>query len=470
MLEVSNQRAALGYDAAVKDERLRSVGLGWYLCKVVAATLILSGPYAVGIFRLTPASTSALLIGIAVSTHSLRNFRESTMHKVILSLLSVCLTATLFDLACRGAFPRTIWGRANALFEHRWPRLPLVQRYTPNVHYQGSMYGDLAGISGLKTDREERVETFITDAYGFRNEVSHSAQSPPLELIVLGDSFADGANTPQEQTLPVVFAREFRYRTRNLSMGGAGPWQEYINLSLEIDRASIRPEGAVLLWLIFTGNDLDDPCYSILEPSQLPWNGVFRSFLVSYGTFRERSPVRLLRLKAEFAARGTLGANANRTEVLRREFLDHKTILFSSVLAERRRRKREDILEHPNWPCFRATFSAMKKQASAKHLNVAIISVPSKEEVYSWVVDSRLPWSTRPDESPFSIALENISKEEGFLFLDLKPALVEASKSAWETSAALVWWRDDVHWNGRGQKEAAAVIKNKVLNLSLPDR
>jgi hypothetical protein len=333
------------------------------------------------------------------------------------------------------------------------------------------MYGDLAGISGLRADREERVETFITDAYGFRNAVSYSAQSPPLELVVLGDSFADGANTTQEQTLPGVFAREFHYQTRNLSMGGAGPWQEYINLALEIDRAPIRPEGAVLLWLIFTGNDLDDPCYSILEPEQLRSNGMFRSFLVSYGTFRDRSPVRLLRLKAEFAIRGALGSKAISTQVLlRREFLGDKTILFYSVLAERRSRKSEDILRHPNWPCFRSTFSAMKKLASAKHLNVAIISVPSKEEVYSWVLDNGLPWSTRPDPSPFSIALENISKEEGFTFLDLKPSLVTASKSAWETSGALVWWRDDVHWNGRGQREAASVIESKVLHLVLPAR
>jgi hypothetical protein len=173
----------------------------------------------------------------------------------------------------------------------------------------------------------------------------------------------------------------------------------------------------------------------------------------------------LLRLKAEFAIRGVLGSNAIRNQVLlRREFLNHKKILFYSVFAERRTRKSQDILGHPNWPCFRSTFSAMKKLASAKHLNVAIISVPSKEEVYSWVLDDGPPWSTRPDASPFSVALENMSKEEGFTFLDLKPSLVEASRSAWETSGALVWWRDDVHWNGRGQKEAASVIESKVLH------
>jgi hypothetical protein len=448
------------------------VKAGRYLCKVVAATMILSGPFAVGIFRLTPVTIPVLLIGIAVLVYSLRrNFGESTTQKVILPLLSVCLTVTLFDLVSRAFLPKTIWVRANAMFEHRWPPLPLVERYTPNVDYQGRMYGDLAGISGVRADREERVETFITDAYGFRNVVSYSAQSPPLELVVLGDSFADGANTTQEQTLPGVFARQFRYQTRNLSMGGAGPWQEFINLAIEIDRAPVSPEGAVLLWLIFTGNDLDDPCYSILEPEQLPWNGMFRSFLVSYGTFRERSPVRLLRLKAEFAIRGMLGSNANHTQVLlRREFLNHKSILFDSVLAERRSRKRQDILQHPNWPCFRSTFSAMKELASAKHLSVALISVPSKEEVYSWVLDNGPPWSTPPDRSPFSMALENISKEEGFTFLDLKPSLVGASKSAWDTSGALLWWRDDVHWNGRGQKEAASVIESKLLHRLLPAR
>ncbi len=86
------------------------VKAGRYLCKVVAATMILSGPFAVGIFRLTPVSISALLIAIALSIYSLRgNLDESTMYKVILLLLSVCVTVTLFDLISRAFLPKTIW-------------------------------------------------------------------------------------------------------------------------------------------------------------------------------------------------------------------------------------------------------------------------------------------------------------------------------------------------------------------------
>ena len=51
----------------------------------------------------------------------------------------------------------------------------------------------------------------------------------------------------------------------------------------------------------------------------------------------------------------------------------------------------------------------------------------------------------------------------GFRFLDLKPALVEASRQAYEKSGALLWWRDDTHWNGDGQRAAAAAVYENLL-------
>src|SRR5260370_30755330 len=107
--------------------------------------------------------------------------------------------------------------------------------------------------------------------------------------------------------------------------------------------------------------------------------------------------------------------------------------------------------------------SGMTKRGEEKHMEIAIVVVPSKEEVYSWVLDNGTPWSTSPEPSGFSTVLKNVSAEEGFRFLDLKPFLIDASKRAWEDSGELLWWYDDIHWHVRGQKEAAPVIDRELV-------
>ena len=71
-----------------------------------------------------------------------------------------------------------------------------------------------------------------------------------------------------------------------------------------------------------------------------------------------------------------------------------------------------------------------------------------------------LPWSADGGPSGFSAVLHGLCEQHGFPFLDLKPTLVEASRQDYEKSGALLWWRDDTHWNGDGQRAAAATIYN----------
>jgi hypothetical protein len=56
-----------------------------------------------------------------------------------------------------------------------------------------------------------------------------------------------------------------------------------------------------------------------------------------------------------------------------------------------------------------------------------------------------------------------LCEQHGFRFLDLKSALVEASRREYETTGALLWWYDDTHWNGDGQRAAAAAIYETLL-------
>jgi hypothetical protein len=108
----------------------------------------------------------------------------------------------------------------------------------------------------------------------------------------------------------------------------------------------------------------------------------------------------------------------------------------------------------------------MGRLAGERRLTVAVALVPSKEEVYSWVLDGAPPWSTRVEPSGLSNVVRGLCEQHGFRFLDLKPALVEASRREYEKSGALLWWRDDTHWNGDGQRAAATVINETLLRTT----
>ena len=93
------------------------------------------------------------------------------------------------------------------------------------------------------------------------------AEARPLDVIVLGDSFGVAAATSQEETLSSLLARDYGLSVYNLSISRSNPQQEYANLMLEGKRLKAR-KGTCVLWLLFPGNDLDEPYYPELENPQ----------------------------------------------------------------------------------------------------------------------------------------------------------------------------------------------------------
>ncbi len=212
-----------------------------------------------------------------------------------------------------------------------------------------------------------------------------------------------------------------------------------------------------MVWLIFTGNDLDDPYYPELEnpkPSRPPLLSRLASGLHD---FRLRSPVRRFLSRIE----GKPG-----DVVIEKKLADGRQVLFNKTYAERRGRTAEDILRHPNLVNLKTTLGAMERLAAERHFAVAVVLVPSKEEVYSWVLDEAQPWSSPARSSGFSSVLQGLCAQHRFRFLDLKPALIEASSREYKQSGALLWWRDDSHWNGAGQRITAAVIYETLFHAS----
>ena len=431
---------------------MRSSSKSPLLFAALTVVAILS-PFAVGAFD-GPAYAAAVVALLVFAAYAFGRPGAHASRRFSLILLSACCGVTLFDLAARPALLYLYGVRPAARYIRRWPPLPLLQRYEAGVSFEGETYGDLAAVAGRDDWREPHRIRFVTDEYGFRNE-PRGEDARPLDLVVLGDSFGVAAGTSQAETLDGVLARDYGLAVYNLSVSRENPRQQYANLLLEGKRLNTRA-GALVLWLIFPGNDLDEPYHAELEDPRPRAPGLLASLAVGVGDFRSRSPVRAL------LSRG--GAK----QVIERTLPDGRRVLFNETYARRKARTAEDVRRHPNFESLKRTLGAMERLAGERRLRVAVALVPSKEEVYSWALDGAPAWSTSDEPSGFTEVLRELCGRHGFRFLDLKPALVEASRPAYEKSGATLWWSDDTHWNGEGQRVAASAVYANLLRDAVP--
>jgi len=260
--------------------------------------------------------------------------------------------------------------------------------------------------------------------------------------------------TTQQETWASLLARA-GLRVRNLSVTGATPWQEYVNLSLMPDSLKTR-EGSVVLWALFSGNDLDDHYYDMFDIRSLPWQGPGARLVQAHKSFRRRSPLQRILYRA-----GAL--RSVRDDVIIRELPGGRKVLFFAPYASIRRRTREDVLSHPHLPLLKKTFVAMKRLTDERGLRLSVAILPSKEEVYGWMLDGAQPWANDSEGSGFSDAVVGLCRELGVACLDLRPPLVEESRRVFEESGSLLWWDDDSHWNAEGHRVAAQAVYDGLL-------
>ncbi|HYE14129.1 MAG TPA: hypothetical protein VD968_06785 [Pyrinomonadaceae bacterium] len=410
------------------------------LAKALPVVLILLGPFAVGALQLLSLWGVALAAAAAVALFA---FASGSLRakKATLVLASAALAVTASDLGLR-LLPLV----PNDMIE-RWPRLPIIFRYVPDAHFEGYRFNDLSRMAGVIEWREYKRVRLVTDSEGFRNERADAAR--PLDVIVLGDSFGAGA-VSQEHTWSNILASKYGLSTYNLSTPASGPWQQYVNLLAEKDRLSAG-EGTLLVWQLFTGNDLED-YYGPLEPGEIPWCGPLAAWVNRANSFRGRSPVRFLLQRREPSR-----------DVIPLDFINGRKLLFYRPYVEAAPRTAEQVVGHVSYERFRATVGAVKGLADAQRLRLAVVLVPSKEEVYEWAWRGATPWSTRPEPSGFAVALARVCEEEGIPLLDLKPHMVRESRRAFEESGQLFYWYDDTHMSTAGNVLSASVIHDALI-------
>lgn len=92
---------------------------------------------------------------------------------------------------------------------------------------------------------------YQTDRYGFENAKPIPSDSEQIDILIIGNSFGQGASVPVESTFAEVLKKEYGKNVYNASLAGSSSIHQLVLLRkfLKI----YRPK--VVLWCFFGGND-----------------------------------------------------------------------------------------------------------------------------------------------------------------------------------------------------------------------
>ncbi len=369
----------------------------------------------------------------------------------MVAMFMTCIALVVCDLAGRTFADSYLHFNPANMFSRKLPNLSILGRWDTNVNYRGQAYGDLAAMKGEKEWREIREVVFQTDHLGFRNDQVHE----PIDLIVLGDSFTAGTGTSQDKIFSRVLESSYGRSVYNMGYPG-GPYDEYLNFAIESPKLAVRPQAEVI-WVFYEGNDLDDPGGETWDLSSLPWNSGVGATLVRYRTFRNRSPINQI---MEGMRKRLWGKT---DDVIVRTLPDGRPFLFAGWQELWGTRSQSEIEAHPNFTRLDTTMKAMQRLAIERNVRVSVLIVPTKGEVYRWVLDQRPAMPADALSSGFALAVLEECHRIQLRCFDIKGFLAAEAIRLYRSSEEVLWWRDDTHLSDRGHEAVAEFIAHEIL-------
>lgn len=330
----------------------------------------------------------------------------------------------------------------------RHPPFARVGRFGRELVAEGSVYGNLAS-QGTDADRRSlRRVTYRTDRHGFRNAPEAAERS--ADVLVLGDSFAEGAAIEQERRWVDLLETRFGRRPYTLGIPGASPWGALMNLKLELGRLRFPP-GTPLIWMLYAGNDLDELYYPELDPVPA---GPARQAWVRFQSFRRRSPVRWLAERLALA----WGLAEREVAPVRWDIGSQAGVLFSGPQLTAVRRGAPEVLAHPHYPDLARVLEETVRTAREAGLVPHLVLAPAKEQVYAWALPGETGLDALAAGSGFAQVIADHAAKLGVPFLDLGPAFVRVGRELVEGDGSLLYFGDDTHWNEAGNALAAELV------------
>ena len=127
-------------------------------------------------------------------------------------------------------------------------------------------------------------------------------------------------------------------------------------------------------------------------------------------------------------------------------------------------RGRVEVERHPNFAKIKRTLAAMRALTIERNVDTTILILPTKGEVYRWLLERRAPQPEDSNPSGFALAVLDACKAAGLTCHDTKAYLISEAKRLYDMEGKLLWWRDDTHIGAYGHAALAAFIAENVLN------
>jgi hypothetical protein len=415
---------------------------------VIPAACILAVNYAVGVLD------AFWILGVLVAGTVLhlvwRRWSARSADDVSTLVLSALFVLPIADLVVR----RTL---VSDFGLYPLPAFPEVRRQVPSrTLVSTAEYGDLAYMTG----RLERFTPLFlrmkTDEWGFSNGPDFDAEAE-FDLLVLGDSFSVidyYSDDEQECSYGAQLKRDEERTSINLAVVATGPWEQAVNLSITLPEIATARK-AKLIWGIFTGNDLEESVAMAVRRAPL-----HERTRVAADNLRRQSGLRIL-----FGSwLGDAVPPARPEQVIERRLPDGEPLYFLMHYVHNSRRSRADVEADPRFDALTEAFTAVESLATQRDLELAILVVPSKPEVYSWILEGGAPWTHSRPTSGMAEAILGWCAGRSIRCHDLAPYLRDRARDAYEGSRAQLYLPDDTHWSAIGHRATYEYITTHVLD------
>ncbi len=260
-----------GSPLAYSVAQQRVILLGRYTVEQMTTQLILT-PIAL-----------LIVLGIWLRRDQSPQEKRQARLRTVLMTVSILLTITGVDIVLRmvegSSYIRT------AKSHHRPPNLSFRGTFQDAPDAAFTYPNAPAGYPPIEY-------TLTTDTRGFRNTTTLST----CDVVVLGDSFAEGTGVSDESVWPVLLGHKRGWTVCNLAMSGTSPLM-YLDILRQYGLA-LKPK--IVICLLYEGNDFRDSNYpdqSLTAPRTTPGRYLF------YG-----SPLRLKLMRLMIRTLGPIGS------------------------------------------------------------------------------------------------------------------------------------------------------------------
>jgi lysophospholipase L1-like esterase len=315
----------------------------------------------------------------------------------------------------------------------------LIHVHQPHSRYQGAVVGNLVRL-GIPSPRPYPVDVSY-DRNGFRNAEDFTE----AEVVVIGDSFVEGAETPHAETVVAGIGRQLGVTAVNLGQSHYGPQQELVVL----ERYGIPLSPRLVVWFFFGGNDLTDA-------EGYEWQVRHLDELVAPPSFGSRS---FSRHALRALARATTPRRRVETPLAARH---------AAVYAPPGRppqRMYLDTNEEPwsarQWQLVTDVLVKARDATGRANAEFLLVYIPRKLRVYQGFLQSE-PGAFAREWQPNDLpdVLGEWCRAQDIPYLNSTVALRGAV-----ASGESVYLPDDVHWNPAGHRVVATAVVERLRQL-----